>query len=779
MGNAMVKVMRKMTAGVVAKAVVVLAVAPVSSLQAQEQADRGIEEIVVTAQRRAESMQTVAIAVSAFSGEDLDARRIDGLGSLASRTPGFAIGEFMPSQPQVYIRGIGSNDDGPGSDPSTAVFLDEVYVGRAAGWTANLFDLERVEVLRGPQGTLYGKNVVGGAVNMISRKPDEEFRARLSGSVGSYDMREFQGLVNFPLSDNLFAKVAYSGKSRDGYLKSLVGDFPEYFPLQDPVQLGRFDQLDKNSESVRASVRWLASEALEINLSVDNAQLDENAPGFYRTGENAADVQMLSGLIENYENRPHVNIQETSSRTTNETTGFMARADYDLGWSTITSISAYRESDTLNTDCCTSANEREAALLTSSPGAPVGGSLLLAPAGNYQDENADQFSQELRLTSASMGAVEWVAGLYYLSENAGRIETFDYGLGFSDGSGGLNVAVPPTLGKSEQEVRTESTAAYGQATWSVNDRIRLTAGARWTKDEKRVRTTVEEGGLLFQETFDVSQSDSWDEITPRFVIDYQASDNIFVYALASKGFKSGGFQGQPPREINATIPFDPETAWLYEAGLKSDLFDRRARVNVAAFHTDYDDLQVLQLLKPHGTQTAVLVAQNAADARVRGVEAELTLLPLPGLTVSASYAYLDATFKEFFAPSGFTLPSNVNINEREGKSLRNSPEHTASIMAQYEQSLSGGMSLIYQLDWRYQDKSFQDPDNQPVSALPAHSLLDGRISLLSGSADWELSLWAENLLDKDHFVHGFPSQNGGTMTPGAPRMYGVTLGWDI
>ncbi|MCC5886724.1 MAG: TonB-dependent receptor [Gammaproteobacteria bacterium] len=759
----------------------VLASLPASPVLAQAQQSRlQIDEVVVTAQRRAESMQTVAIAVSAFSEEELASRRIDGLGSLASRTPGFAIGEFMPSQPQVYIRGIGSNDDGPGADPSTAVFLDEVYVGRAAGWTANLFDLERVEVLRGPQGTLYGKNVVGGAVNMISRKPDEEFRARISGSVGSYDLREFQGLLNFPLADNLFGKIAYSSRSRDGYLKSLVGDFPEFFPLQDPVQLGRFNQLDRGTESLRANLRWLASENLEINVSVDNAKLDENAPGFHRVGANAADVQAFSGLIENYQNRPRVNLQERSGRTTNETTGFMARVDYELGWATLTSISAYRESETLNTDCCHLNNEREAALLASSPSAPAGGNVLLAPAGNVQDESADQFSQELRLTSTGTGALEWVAGLYYLREEARRIETFDYGLGRFDGAGGVNVIVPPSLGKSDQDARTESIAAYGQATWSVTDRMRLTAGARWTKDDKRQATSVQAGGLLFRETFEVNQSDSWSELTPRFVIDYQASEDVFVYALASKGFKSGGFQGQPPAEINATLPFLPETAWLYEAGIKSDWFDRRARVNLAVFYTDYSDLQVLQLLTPVETPgVSVLVAQNAADARVQGVELELTVLPLPGLTVTASYAYLDATFKEFFAPSGFTLPTDVDINQRKGNSLRNAPKHTASIMAQYEQVLDAGMRLVYQLDWRYQDESFQEPDNQPVSALPSYSLLDGRISLLNATGDWELSLWAENLLNKDHFIHGFPSQNGGTMTPGAPRMFGATLSWTM
>jgi iron complex outermembrane receptor protein len=751
---------------------------------AEQGAQRVIEEVLVTASRREETLQTVPIAVTAFSEEELQARRIDGLISLANRSPGFAMGEFMPTQPQVYIRGIGSNDDGPSADPSTAIFIDEVYVGRSAGWTANLFDLERVEVLRGPQGTLYGKNVVGGAVNMITRKPDDQFRAQLNTSVGTFNLREFQGLVSGPIADNLFGKVAYARRSRDGYLESLVGDFPEFFPDRDPNSLGDIDQLNKDTESVRASLRWLPTDKLEVNLAVDNAKLDEIGPAFYRTGPESDGVRMLAGLIDDYFDRPRVNLDSDPGFSQNETTGFMARVDYQLGWSTFTSLSSYRESETLNRGCCTTPNEQEALLLASSPTAEAGMRIIVAPEGNEQNEDAEQWSQEFRLTSTSAGPVEWVAGLYYLREEATRTESFDFGLALVDGMGGLNVFVPPSFGMSFQDATTDSYAVYGQGTWSITDKLRFTAGARWSRDDKSVRSIVQAGGLIFRETFDVDESESWEEVTPRFVLDYQWTDDTFIYLTAAKGFKSGGFQGQPAREINAQLPFRPEEAWLYETGIRSDWLDRRARMNLSVFYTDYTDLQIRQSLippgLPPGEEFVVAVVQNAADAEVKGAELELNLLPpVEGLSVNVSYAYLDATYEEFFAPPGFTTATGVDINQRAGNRLRNAPEHSVSIMGRYESILSGGNRLTYMLDWRYQDTSFQDPDNSPLAAIDAFSLLDARVSFLSADAQWEFSLWVENLLDEDYFIHNFPATDGGVATPGPPRMGGVTVSWNM
>ncbi len=758
--------------------IVAIASSPAAPALAQEQRRMQIDEVVVSAQRRDEDMQSVAIAVSAFSEEELSSRRIDGLGSLANRTPGLAIGEFTPSLPQVYIRGVGSNERGAAADPSTAVFIDEVYVGRVSGWTANLFDLERVEVLRGPQGTLYGKNVVGGAINLISRKPTEFFEAEVGASVGSFNLREFRGMVSGPLSDNLFAKYAFSTKTRDGYLKSLVGDFPEAFPTTDPGALGSFDQLNRDMEFHRASLRWQPSDVLEVNLSFDNSTLDENAPNFKSVGSTVL-AQAAAGLVENDQKRIRRNLNRQPARTKVETTGFSARADYDFDWGTLTSISAYREADNITQGCCNYSSLEDVAFLASSPTAPAGGQTAFSSSvGNFQDETSDQISQELRLSSAGTGPLEWVAGLYYLREEVDRTESFDFGLARFDGDGGFVVVLPPSVGSGASVARTESVAVFGQASWNVNEKLRLTAGARWTEDKRRISTVAQAGGLLYQEDFEVSRKDSWDEVTPRFAIDYQFSEQLFLYALASRGFKSGGYQGVVPR-LETTVPFGPEFAWLYEVGFKSDFLDRRARVNVAAFLTDYTDLQVRQSLIPDDseTDTVINIVQNAADSEIRGVELEFVFLPLPGLTLSGTYAYLDATFSEFFAPTGFRTATGVDINQRKGNRLRNAPKHSLGLMAQYESTLRSGMRLINQLDWRYTSRNFQDPDNSVVSSIPAHSLLDARVTLLSADERWEFSLWAENLLDEDYFIHGFPSAGGGTMTPGAPRMVGVTLRW--
>lgn len=232
------------------------------------------------------------------------------------------------------------------------------------------------------------------------------------------------------------------------------------------------------------------------------------------------------------------------------------------------------------------------------------------------------------------------------------------------------------------------------------------------------------------------------------------------------------------------LPFRPEEAWLYESGIRSDWFDRRARMNLSVFYTDYTDLQIRQSLVPPGLppgeEFVVAVVQNAADAEVKGAELELNLLPpVEGLSVNVSYAYLDATFEEFFAPPGFTTATGVDIDQRAGNRLRNAPEHSVSILGRYESILSGGNRLTYTLDWRYQDTSFQDPDNSPLAAIDAFSLLDARVSFLSADAQWEFSLWVENLLDEDYFIHNFPATDGGVATPGPPRMGGVTVSWNM
>jgi len=765
-----------------------LTLTPIACLQAEEgrAKPQGIEEVVVTAQRRAESLQSVPMAISAFSEETLRTRGIDGLGDLETRTPGLAIGQFFPTQPQVYIRGIGSNDDGPAADPSTVLFVDEVYVGRVAGWTGNLFDLERIEVLRGPQGTLYGKNVVGGAINFISRKPTEEFRSQLSATAGNLNLIKYNGLVSGQLMENVYGKFSFVSETRDGYLKSQIGNYPQFFPQYSvPENVGKFQQHDVNTDALRGALRFTPSDALEINLSVDRAKIDQNSPGFHERGGPVGAV--LAGLIPNYAKRIRTNMVEQPATTKNQTTGYSARVDYEMEWAILTSISAYRESDTLNTSCCGEhSSPQKLNLLATSPTA-VTGQAITAGTGNTTVEDANQFSQELRLTSNGSGAFEWVGGLYFLRERADRTESFNYGAASLRPN---NPAFPtgwvylaaPTTGLTPQEVETKSQAVYAQGTYNLTEQLRLTAGARYTEDRKEIHSVGVPGGFVVRQPFDVRADDKWSQVTPKFSVDYQLTDDLFVYALASKGFKSGGWQGSPPTALTATLPFNEETAWLYETGARTDFWDKRARINVSVFYTDYVDLQIFQQLIPAGSApgtAGVLVGQNAADAEVKGVELEFTVMPLPGLTISGFYAHLDATYSKFVAPEGFEAPGGVDPSAREGNYLRNAPKQTYSILTAYDMTLSGGAGLSFQLDWQYKDKVYQDPDNIEIGATPSFDVLDGRVALTSQNGQWEVAAWAKNLLDEDYFVHSYASGNParGVMTPGMPRTYGLTLTW--
>ena len=499
-----------------------------------------IEELVVTSQRREENLQSVALAVTAFSEEDLRTRGIDSLTEVATRTPGFTMGTFNVAQPQLFIRGIGSNDDGAGADPSVVVFVDEVYVGRSTGSALDLFDLERVEVLRGPQGTLYGKNVVGGAINMVTRKPDETLRARLEGTVGNLDTLRFRGFVSGPLSDNVFGKLAFSSRRRDGYLHSQVDLFPQFFPSSSPDSLAAFEQLEQDTDSIRASLRFVPSDRLELNFSADYSQLEQSGPSTHAIGGVAETVRV--GLLPDYVDAIRENLDVDPGISDREVAGLMGRVDYDFDWGTFTSISAYREADA-RIDPGNATSELSA-LLFSSPTAPFGATAFPGNGNTFTDES-QQFSQEFRLTSTGDGPIDWVAGLYFLVEDNDRVESFSLGLDLADGAGGVIPFVPESTGTSFMESDGRSYAAFGQATWHATEALGLTLGARYTTEEKEAATRSIAGGFVILESFDVEATESWSEFTPKLSVDYQVTDDVFVYGVVSKGFKSGGSRVHP------------------------------------------------------------------------------------------------------------------------------------------------------------------------------------------------------------------------------------------
>lgn len=755
------------------------------SAQAQTGSEAVLEEITVTAQRRAERLQDVPIAVTAFSGDDLRAQGIVDLKGVTERTPGFTMGEFNPGQTQLYIRGIGSNEDGAGGDQSVVVFVDEVYIGRSAGQDVDLFDLERVEIMRGPQGTLFGRNVVGGAVSLITKKPDEETELVIEGSFGNYDAVTLRGLASGEIAENLYAKVSFSSRRRDGYLENHIRNFLSFYEGQgiSPFDFGD-DQVRKiDRDSIRAALRWVARDDVEVNLTASFSTLDEDgAVRHYIDGPGGAVLfPAHSALIPGYAGDIQAVLTDDVGRFERDVVGLTARVDWDFSDSiTFTSLTSHREVNALN--------------LEHGLGTPTFSEVLLSsgviPFGidgfnDYTDDSIT-FTQEFRFTSTGAGRLRWVGGLYYLSEDVDRHETASTGIKLPLPGGGFldlpGFNIDNTVGGDNQMAETVSYAAFGQLTYDLTDRWSLIVGGRWTRDDKEISRVGTPNGVQVVAPFDVSAEADWTEFTSKAGLNFQLSDDLLFYGSFSEGYKSGGFQGLSPTGIQASTPFDPEFATLYEVGAKTEWLDNRLRVNLAAFFTDYEDLQVLQLLVPEGSPPGtpgILLTQNAANAEVSGLELEFVAAATDRFTIQGSVTTLDTEFTDFFAPAGFRPPDGGagTSASRIGNDLRNAPELAYNVLLRYVAPLPSGAELALQADFRHKDEAFQDPDNLEFAAVPEYDVTDLRVAWSNADNNIEVAGWVTNAFDEDYFIHNFPGLGDGIATAGPPRMYGVTFTW--
>jgi len=697
---------------------------------ASSESDRAIEEIVVSAQRVEQNLQDVPIAVTAFGQDALRVNRMDAMIDIARRTPSFTATEVNPGEPNLAIRGIGTEgiNSNAGGDPSVALFLDGVYIGRGGAAPIELYDLERVEVLRGPQGTLFGKNVVGGAVVLTSRRPslDERF-VEVDATFGNYDRIELLGRFNYAVNDDVAVSGAVSSTNRDGYtLNETTGN--------------RVD--DEKVAGGRLSVRYRPNEQLDAIVTLDHVDQDQRG----QPRDNVCDATFNGGVhcVGVDPDRRRVNAVE-DGYLRREVTGLTANVDYALDWATLTSVTAYRTADYAHADP-----------FFSNPINPP----FQIESFNENIEDTWQFSQEVRLAfDLPESRLNGVAGVYYLTEDVERNEIL-----VQD----FPVPVVSGTGSFPQQVDAESFALFGQVNFDATARLSLTAGARmtWEKKDADLAAVLLEGPGLpppLTEEFDIDADESWDAFTPRFAVSYRLNDDALLYASAARGFKSGGYQGTPGTAASAAIAYDPEFAWSYEAGAKTQWLEDSLRVNVAAFYTDYEDLQVSQLVP-----LCCVVIGNAATAEIQGAEVEVTYRPAPGFDVNASYSYLDAEFESF--ASGATA-------DHTGNTLPRAPEHKWNFGAQYEWSAGEAGVLLARVDWTRQSKIFFEASNTPLEVQDRYDLLDARLALRAHDDSWEVALWGKNLDDeliRTHIVAFAPfRQQLNTYQP--PRTYGVTL----
>jgi iron complex outermembrane receptor protein len=715
---------------VVAGAGFVLSALAVALPQAAFSQSSALEEVIVTAERRAQDAQDVPIALTIIGGSEISPAGISSISDVALKTPNLTFTQFNIGEPQLFLRGLGTTIDSAGADPTVSVFIDDVYVGRSAGATSDLYDLERIEVLRGPQGTLYGRNVTGGAISIVTKRPSEEFEAKLGVTVGNYGLTVLRGLVDGPIGDNLAGNLSFSKRDRDGYAYS----------NRSGQELD-----DADNFSLRGKLLWDISDNTELLLGfdystddnngqcrnltkLDNPAGDHNAGGRFvpvlkqiKADTNSEDPRTCAMTIEQYAER---DVFGLSARLQMEFTN-------DLS---LTSITAYRELEY--------SWLQELGGLDSPPN-------LLSVEDNEGDD-ADQISQEFRLTKDG-DRLFWVAGAYYFKENVDRFANVP--IFFGPGS---PVAPGALLDRSWlQSATNTSMALFGQVVWSMTDALALTLGGRHTWDEKEMDNAYysSPGNEVYNFK---GLEESWDEFTPRVTVDWQVTDDHMLFATWSKGYKSGVFISQNTTAALAETPLEPEEATNMEIGAKTRWFDNRLQFNLVYFDLENENQQLFRL------ENFTLVSENFGTES-SGIELDFIAALGKNLTLSGMYASLDAEIV------GGQFAGNV---------APRSPDYKYSVALNYNAALGNGGILDFDASVSYSDNWYMEATNQGVSYMDDYSIVDASVRYTSSGGNWEVTLWGKNLSDELVTSHSIVSSFGGSVELFAPpRTYGVTANY--
>ena len=698
-----------------------------------------IEEIVVTAQKRSQNLQEVPIAITAFSETMIERSGGNSLADMEFAAPSMNFGRgSRRTRGEINIRGVGSFSRNPGFDARASVYVDGVFVGRSGVFDQDMQGVTGVEVLRGPQGTLFGKNTISGAVNINTRKPDENDETRFTVSAGDYQLRKYQIFANRRINDSAFASIALTDMSQDGFIRN---DFLD-------ADINGIDRM-----SGRAKLRLLPSDRLELNFAADF--LDEDDRGGNGEGIRADSGVGLGFGQASFSTAPGARRVDHDAKEieTRKFHGFSLTADYDFSDDyTFTSITAQREMEWYNL------NEEDYTRQF------IGTSAF--------DEESEQFTQEFRITSPQDGAFSYVAGLYYIDQNisTNRDGTFT-GLFF--GRPAANSERIPTI----VDVDAKGWAAYFNGTWRVTENVEINAGLRYTYDEKDIDFFLPNptgfAGVLDM-TGQAPYRDSYDasDVTPKVGVNWFVNENVMIYGTYSEGFKSGGFNVDFIQTLQE-LPYNEETAQSVEVGVKSTLWDGRVRLNLAVFDTTFEDFQVQQFQQISPTVSRIAIS-NAAEANSQGVELEFTIVPIEGLTLTANAAHIDAEFDSF-------RECNAGV-DCTGNDLPYAPELKYFLSAEYEFSINDrGDRLYFRVDHSDTDDYFTHPENTPiVREVSGYDIQNVRVGYESADDKWNIAVWSKNVSDSDHLrmaeINFFGVQRGHYEPP---RTVGVTASYNF
>lgn len=557
-----------------------------------------LEEVVVTARKRDERAQDVPMSISAIGGEQLERIGAENLRDIGGAFPGVSFNDSNSGVSEFSIRGLTSA--GSGSDTSIGMYIDEVFVGDEAAISQRLIDIDSLQVLRGPQGTLFGRNTVAGAINVVTRKPEPEFGAAAEATFGNYGLRQFGGVLNAPLGERAAVRINYVDRHRDGYLKNLAN----------PGEYGN----DEDGQSLRLHLQMDPTDTLKLLFSVDGSR--------DRTCDNM--FTLVGGALYTGNTDPDVSAWDGACGRATDVKGASFRADQMLGDLKFTSITAYRERET------TFLTDRD---FTAAPILETG-----------LDTNESQFTQEFRLASPGDERLNWVAGLFYYKRQYSQDTILDLGPGF------LGPGLRNTV-NALADTDAESYAAFGSAEYQVSDRLTVELGLRYTYETKRVNyeqtatLPIPGFGVVapFEKKVDGGQ---W---SPTLTVSYDVAPGAMVYGRIARGFKSGGFNAGPSSDP-AKIEFKPESLMSYELGYKARLLDGRLLFDGDVFYMDYEDIQ------QSDQDGAGFFISNGATARSYGVEAQAQWRVADGVILNAGLGYVDARYEDFGARSGNDLP---------------------------------------------------------------------------------------------------------------------------
>ena len=694
-----------------------------------------LQEITVTATRTGETqLQRTPLAVSVFSGDSLSQSNTSDIADLAQLSPSLNVG-VVTASPSIYIRGIGTNNVFNGSDPDVTMQVDGVYVARPFEQFTDFFDVERIEVLRGPQGTIYGRNAVGGVVNIISKKPSDTLVGTVELSGGNYDAHEERLYISGPVANTLSLSLAANHNQHSAYNDNLVTDAR--------------DVGDAKSSGARFQALWTPIAGVSSTTRFDYGKSDEDMQSYdHLLTPLPFPADLANGAIGRY------HTVALSDPGTKETEGWGVAEDLAFTLSdslSLRSLTAYRYGEyelSLDFD----ASEFPAAVL-------------------FQSETSRQFSQEFNLIG-SYDSFDFVAGVYYLKD---KQNTFNEALAFVPGDEQYFVTAP--------RLTAESKAVFLQGTYHLPHGVGLTLGGRYTEDSKTLRQTfiaydfedAVVGPPIFE--FRAKVSPDFSAFTPKVGIDWQLTDDALLYVSYTEGWKSGG-TNYAAADLEG-ISFDPEEIKSYEIGAKTQWLDDHLRLNLTAFTYDYTDLQVQQALSQ-----GVIVINNAATADVKGVELEIFARIASRLELSVNATYLDATYDEFpgsEVPEALAeyLIDDPNYDptvgeaggyDAAGKRLSNAPEFAYVVSARYTQPLSQG-ELYATSSYRWQDRTDFDPSNADLLSEPAYGLLTLGVGYTSPGKVWNLQALLKNALDEDYYLVRAANALVPTALSGPPRTF--------